>query len=282
MNSTQAKRYFRELCGQYNPTQTAPEKRFTLTNTELLGELEVPVFITRDHIATYPQIRISPFITDIIESKYREYTKSMGDSSKGEFSDIEYTRSRTDTNIRQARFQLDIFTKDSTQLTKIRDALYSRWDDFFNPEFAEFGPDTDNWVQNNGVWVNNGYNTSIKIFRIFDSTKILKKCSSLSDVTTTIGSWFLDDTGLYVNPLTEIKNLTYMEAINGEVFYDGSTASDKGFRKNFKIITSRETSDEDQTISRWIMEVLIKFKDSKQKNIGRGFSVVNINDTETK
>lgn len=273
MDSVRIVRDFREMCGTFYPLESEPKKRFVLT----IDDLDIPIFDDETTQAVYPQIRITPFITDLEIGDYPTYTSHISECClSDEAEGVEYVDSHIDTIFRLATFQIDIYTYKASEIGKIRDALIKRIKLFEKQEIGTFVEDT--WVSNSTYFLNDGYNTSFDILEAYDGSTKLQKIDSSKfiDGTATPGTWALSNGGLYISPITSISNVSFKELINGISFYDRVPMRQKGIT-HIKMINSHMGYDKDPKVYRWTIEFSLKFKETQEMKIGRSFSGVGVN-----
>lgn len=245
MNDTEIIEILRQICG--NKTDTG----YYLD----VDGVQVPNFVGTDHESELPEIIIRPFI----------YKDEMVNSDIFCGEDDEMVKSNLKFN--HARFQIDVFSKNLVQLLKIKTKIEERVEDFTEVELIIF---TDNigWeLYAPNTYVNDYYDSSSPIVRITDSSVILTKCTTLEEVDSTNGSWYLDDTGLYINPLDDVNETQLYQLLNGLVLPDGNTSYDAGIH-TFSLIQSSKSIDEDPSVERWTMEYIISYRTLRRRNLG--------------
>jgi hypothetical protein len=269
MKAAQLIRVFREICGDYHPSE---DLRFSFS----VDGASVPNFVDTEHLVQYPQIQITPFIKDDLKDIFETDTleKSL---DPYENPNIDYVKHIEKTTFKEAKFAVDILTKNLEQLLKIQGILESRFENFFSVELGEFVE--REWSPYNEIFYNGHYNATINIIRAYDEDNLLIKGEDIPEVEDTAGSWGLFDTGLYVNPLTDVQNLIFVDKIYGSVFSDGFSAKEKDL-KNYKIVSSSQEHDKDTSTKRWKMMVQLKYRDSVERSIGRSFKEIDIDGQE--
>jgi hypothetical protein len=281
MKTEEVIRYFREMCGDFFPTETEEAKRFVLTvpyptTTNPNRTMKVPIFVERTEKATYPEIRIAQFLNNPEKYVSTAWTYSYGEPPY-EDPNIKYKRARVDTITHRAQIQVDAFAKNKIEVYKIRDQLIERIHKFIYIQVAPF-VEREWTINTEDVYYNTGYNTSFKIIKCYENDVLLTKTD---DVATTPGSWTLTDQGLYVNPLENIDNVTFYENTNGGyVFSDNTTARSKGFL-NVKVIRSRPMEDINPLISRWIITFGVSYREDIIMDVGRTFGEVLVDGEES-
>lgn len=282
-------KFFRQLCGEYYPTETDNAKRFVLD----AGELDVPNFVELEHETVFPQMQITPFVSTKEDFVGEQWTKAQGDQNLLQNPDIEYVVTDTSTHGKTSRFQIDILAMSDLDIYEIIKYLQTRYWKFVNAELAEF-QDSENFEEiietingtptPTGAYSSSEYNNSIlnlaRVEEIVDDERqVLTEVDVSDDVTDTEGSWFLDDDTLYIHPIADIDNIVFIEIIYGLVFHDGYCTKEKGL-KSIGIITSTKGWDTDPDVSRWTMMLELHFRQLEDKTVGRSFAEVEVDAEE--
>lgn len=255
-NSTIFGRLLREMCSEYHP-ENEDDERWYLP----VDGVNVPVFITSQSKATYPEIRLHPFFDE--DDMYMGYGTghSVGDEIYGEDPGIDYLRARTDVSIRRIRSHIDIYAKNLSGVVKIRDALVERLIRFRIAEARNIKElDEDAWVEiddDTNVYINANFDINSSVISVYD---VGDKLSKTDDVENTSGSWNLTNDGLVVNPKTTLDNISMNELVtNGLVFTDGSTIGENGIL-NIKVVRSQPQKVENPHLRHWTIHTLIDYK----------------------
>jgi hypothetical protein len=217
-----------------------------------LNGLPVPVFGSTDHEAVFPHILIRPFITS---GTLAETTYYCGESANQIKANLKYNN---------ADFQVDIFAKDLIQLIKIKRAIEHRIKGFNDVDIFVFQDPLGWQAYDPSTYVNDEYDSSRAIIKLSDPLAALTKTDSVAEVLATNGSWFLDDSGLYVNPLIDLDSVEIYELLDGHAFVDGSLLYEKGIN-GIRIFQSRKTKDKVPKVERWTIEMTITYRDITTK-----------------
>lgn len=213
-----------------------------------VDNVNVPVFGSTDHEAIFPHVLVRPFIGSDTKAETTYYCGDGADQIK---KNLKYI---------YADFQVDIFARDLIQLMKIKRAIHQRIDGFNEVEIFIF-QDTTGWqAYDPSTYVNDAYDSTQPIIKIVDPLAPLIKAQSLSEVIATSGSWFLDDSGLYVNPLIDLNSIEIYQLLDGNAFSDGSLLYEKGIN-GIRIFQSRKTKDKVPKVDRWTIEMTISYRD---------------------
>lgn len=241
---------FREMCG--------PK---TLDGYALsVGTTNVPVFIGIDHEIQIPEIIIRPFITDnqVIEG-------DVFTSNDKRFK-IKYNHTR---------FQTDIYANNIIELMNIKDVLYTRLDNFDKVELMAYS-ETTSWTPYNEseVYLNPHYTENV--VKLEEVRELYTKVETLEETQGNPGTWYIDNTGLYVNPLNDIFDILIFVKQNGEVFSDGLTAYDVGI-SDMRLVGGRKTRDQEPEAERWSVDFIITYSMVEEINLGEKIDEAQIN-----
>lgn len=186
----------------------------------------------------------------------------------------EFEDKKTKTTVHEGRIQIDIYTKDELQMIDITKAVVNRFEAFFDDiEFLSPWVDEYEWEDYNSIKRNPNYDTERGIVEYGNYTLV----ESIEEVEETPNSWFLDDTGIYVNGSIDKE---FLERINGFTFPDGETAAEKGFTFRNKSIPMRELpGDEDDTLH-FIIEYEIFYNISRDLALGQPIDRIGVNSQE--
>lgn len=216
--------------------------------------IEVPNFLFKDGPAQYPEVRISPFLTNKQAShsiRIREY-----DSDR---------KSKFYNTI----FQVDIYATNIVLVNKIFDAIRRRIQLFYDIDILTYGYDTafklideEKNIYHSRVYNNKNFNITSVSF----CNKLIKRVCSKKDLTR--HTYFIDDTGLYVRTDYPIKRIKVRTVLNGLVFPDGQTAHQKGIIKT-RIMNEHSLSElENNDIERISFELGIFYRMDSKRNPG--------------
>ncbi len=267
MDSVEVVRYFREVLGDFHPEAITESGRFVLK----VGSFGVPIFVERIEQATYPQIRLSSFLSnsEIYRTFTYTYTKGV---APNEDPNLNYKRSRIDSILHRTNIQVDIYGQNKIQVFQIRDALRDRIYRFFNIDIA-FLTETE-WIQQGNIYLSTNYSTKDPILKVEEGTTHLTK----SDDASATGTWALTDAGLLVHPINDISQIRIAEnENNGLAFSDGDCTREKGFM-NLKVVRSRPMEDTNPLVQRWLYTFRIDYREDIEMGIGRSVNELDINE----
>lgn len=242
---------FREICG------TEKQNGYYL---KIDKNIEVPNYIDKDEPVEYPEIRITPFLLDTeiekLEQKIKPYIK-------------------LERKIYQGTFQIDIFSKDTSQVNEIYQKLYNRIIDFLNPEIIIYGYDDEDTEYINDYYFNKNYKKeNSKISQILVESCPLDRVYRFKDLFE--NSWFLGKKGLYIKTQQNIQTLKIKYILNGMVFPDGFSANSK-YLYNSKPYGYRYLSESEKNeVKRVMFEVPLTYELHRKYKLGPIIKEINI------
>lgn len=217
--------------------------------------IEVPNFLFKDGPAEYPEIRISPFLTDSKVSHSVRVRKYDLDKKSSYYNAI---------------FQIDIFATNIVLLNKIESAVRRRIDLFYDIDMVVYGYDkrfklidSEKNIYYHQIYDNNRFIITDVYFgdvhnrRVYDKEQLKLK-----------NTYYIDETGLYINTDMPIEKVKMNSVINGFVFKDGKTAHQKGIIKT-RVMNKRTLSQlENNKVERVSFELGIFYKMDQMRNPG--------------
>lgn len=221
----------------------------------------VPNFIGTDHKIEIPQIIIRPFITDTEMADADLYI-----TDPDTYLEATPTTIRLFEKFKHARFQVDIYAQNLITVLSIKREVEERLEDFVELELLAFTIDCDSWTAyDSNVYLYDGYTDEDNILRISDPLGPLIKAEEIASMQP--GTWYADDTGIYVYPAIDLASLTLFQKITGKVFPDGLTAYDTGITE-MRIASSRKMKDKEPEVDRWMMELTVSYRTTREKDYG--------------
>ena len=217
--------------------------------------IQVPNFLFKDGPSEYPEIRISPFLSDTLKAHPIRVT-SYGRHIKRKFYD--------------AIFQIDIYSTNVVQINNIYSAIKRRIDYFYDIDTVLYGYDKYFQLldEENNIYYHKGYNINdYKIISIYFGNIPLLRVFNKKELNRR-DTFFIDETGLYVNTLFNIKMIKINCIISGLTFPDGTTANSKGIIKT-RTMNKRTLSElEKNNVERISFELGIFYMLDQERNIG--------------
>lgn len=179
----------------------------------------VPIRLNKDYKAEYPEIRISPFL-------------SKRNALFQKYIDADYTKYR---KWQSGMFQIDIYCTTLIECQNIYDIIETRLDDFFNLEtliydYSPFEDDGDN-VYKNASYALLDDDLFKDIYGITVEKYPLKRVRSLDKLVN--DSYYVDSNYLYVKTKKNLKTIKIKVLLQGRLFQDGQSFSDKGLHHYF-------------------------------------------------
>lgn len=218
-------------------------------------DIDVPNFLFKDGPIQYPEIRISPFLTESQKShsiRIRDYEYD----SKTRFYDT--------------RFQIDIYATNLVLANNIEEVVRNRIDLFYDIDTIIYGYDKS--FKRIDVERNIYHTPTYNI----DNTRIISvrfckipmiKVKEKKDLKKR-NTFFIDKTGLYIHTDLPIKMIQINAVLNGLVFPDGDTAHKKGIIKT-RIMNRRSLSQlEKNNVERISFELGIFYRLDSLRNPG--------------
>jgi hypothetical protein len=226
------------------------------TSLEYNGEIvNVPNYLFRDGPAKYPEIRISPFLSNELKAHPIRVT-SHERSIKREFYDT--------------IFQLDIFAENIVLANRIEETIRERIDLFYDLDTVIYGYDKDFKLidEEKMIYHHKGYNiNTYKIISVYFGNIALEKVYTKEELHKR-NTYYIDETGLYINTVFNIKMVQLNTVLNGLIFPDGETANKKGIIKT-RILNRRNLSElEKNNVERVSLELKIFYMLDLERNTG--------------
>lgn len=175
----------------------------------------IPLFLNKDGTTSYPQIRVSPFI-EKEDVKYQKYIEKKWQAYR---------------HWQYGVFQVDIYSKSLIQAQDIYDEISRRLYDFFNLETVIFNynyqfEQIDDYTYRSKEYslMNDGLFKDIYGIRIKETIlDRVRKKESLK-----MNSYFVDENYLYVKTDKSLKNIEIKVLMQGRLFPNGMSHSDRG------------------------------------------------------
>lgn len=180
----------------------------------------VPLFLNKDKVTQYPQIRVSPFIHKG-DSKYQKHI----DHNHEQYRHWQY-----------GSFQVDIYSRDLAEAQTIYDEITKRLFDFFNLEVVTFNDNRlfenigDNLYRSREYsLMEDGLFKDIYGIRIKDT--ILKRVQLKEDLV--MNSFYVSKDFLYIETDQNLKDIQIKVLMQGRLFSNGFSFSDNGIHSYY-------------------------------------------------
>lgn len=216
--------------------------------------IQVPNFLFKDGPAQYPEIRISPFVTESKASHSIRIRNYNSDRKSSYYNTM---------------FQIDIYATNIVLVNKIYDTIRRRIDLFYDIDSIVYGYDKHfNLIdKEKRIYHNKMYNDKIKIISIRFGALILERVTQKNQLNKK-NTYYIDETGLYVNTDFDMKFIAISVVLNGLVFPDNETAHSKGIIKT-RIMNRRSLSNlENNIVERVSFELGIFYRMDSKRNPG--------------
>lgn len=231
--------------------------------------IQVPNYLFKDGTANYPEIRISPFLSDERTShpiRVRSYDLD---------AKIKYHR---------AIFQIDIYATNIVLVNKIYSAVRKRIELFYDIDTVWYGYDkTFNKIDvEKNTYFSPIYNN--KHFNIIGVHCCKKKFLRIRDKKF-LGQkdvYYIDKTGIYITTDLPIKMIRINSILNGLVFPDGETEHQKGIIKTHTQNKRMLSMLENNNVERISFELGILYRTESLRNpgpIATGITIENDSDS---
>lgn len=217
--------------------------------------IQVPNYLFKDGTAEYPEIRISPFLSD-----------------EGTSHPIRVRRHDLDAKVKYHRaiFQIDIYATNVVLVNKIYSIIRKRIDLFYDIDTVWYGYDKSFKkidIEKN-IYFSPLYNS--KNFTIIGVNCCKKQFTKVYDKKY-LGQkniYYFDETGIYISTDLPIKMIRINNILNGLVFPDGETEHQKGIIKTH-VQNKRMLSElEKNNVERISFELGILYRTESLRNPG--------------
>lgn len=179
------------------------------TYVENNGEtIKVPNYLFKDAPAEYPEIRISPFITDV------EATVPQHKYCCNNFAKLHHYH---------ATFQVDIYATTIPMLNNIYEQVYRRIDYFHDFDSITYGYDKsfeqiDDEIYHSEIYTPINFN----IFRIIINNNIIHRVDNIDELYD--NTYTINEDGLYIRTTLPIQDIEIKHSINGLLFNNHKTS----------------------------------------------------------
>ena len=211
----------------------------------------VPIFLNKDPTTQYPEIRVHPFIDkfDVMDQKYIEKSYQAYRHWEG------------------GVFQIDIFTTNIIDGQNIYDALVERIYDFFNLETLIY-----NWTPSfqeidTNIYKNIDYALTGDLFKDVYSVSLegqkLKRVDLFDDLD--FDTFYIDENALYICSKKNLKTLEMKVLLQGRLFENGDSYSDRGIHY-YELSNQRNLSSlEENEVERISFDMYILYSHRRER-----------------
>lgn len=176
---------------------------------------EIPIYLNKEKVTEYPQIRISPFI----EKGDNKYQKHI-DKNSELYRHWQYGVFQVDiysTHLSEAQNTYDVITKRLFDFFNLETLTYQ-----FNNEFEQI--DTDIYRTMSYALLDDGLFKDI--YGITIDNTIIQRVSDIENLFT--NSFFVNNEFLYVKTNQDIHHINIKVLMQGKLFSNGLSHSDNG------------------------------------------------------
>ena len=217
--------------------------------------IQVPNYLFKDGTAEYPEIRISPFLSDERTSHPIRVRNFELDAK------VKYHR---------AIFQIDIYATNIVLVNKIYSEIKKRIDLFYDIDTVWYGYDkTFKLIDvEKNIYFSPIYNT--KDFTIIGVNCCKKRFTRVKnkEALTAKNIYCIDKTGLYIKTDLPIKMIRINSILSGLVFPDGETEHQKGIIKTHTQNKRMLSELEENNVERISFELGILYRTESLRNPG--------------
>lgn len=211
----------------------------------------IPILLNKDPTTQYPEIRVSPFIDkfDVMDQKYIEKSYQAYRHWEG------------------GVFQIDIFTKNIIDGQNIYDKLIERIYDFFNLETLIY-----NWTPSfkeisTNIYKNIDYALTGDLFKDVYSVSLekekLKRVYIYDDLD--FDTFYIDEDALYICTKRNLKTLEMKVLLQGRLFDNGDSYSDRGIHY-YELSNQRNLSSlEENEVERISFDMYILYSHRRER-----------------
>ena len=194
--------------------------------------VKVPNFLFKDAPAEYPEIRISPFISDVEETVPQRFYGCHNKAGKLRH----YT----------AVFQVDIYATTIPMVNNIYAEVSKRIDLFNDYDTVIYGYNKSFKEIDENLYYSRIYDSrSFNIFRILINNNIIPRVNNIDEIRN--NTYTINEDGLYVQTTLPIKKIKLHHIINGLQFNNGNTSYDEHIlniqNSNVKMLSELEKNN---------------------------------------
>ena len=211
----------------------------------------IPILLNKDPTTQYPEIRVQPFVDkfDVMDQKYIEKSYQAYRHWEG------------------GVFQIDIFTTNIIDGQNIYDKLIERIYDFFNLETLIY-----NWTPSfkeieTNIYKNIDYALTGDLFKDVYSVVLekekLKRVFLFDDLE--LDTFYIDEDALYICTKKNLRTLEMKVLLQGRLFENGDSHSDRGIHY-YELSNQRNlTSLEENEVERISFDMYILYSHRRER-----------------
>lgn len=168
------------------------------------GIVKVPNYLFKDAPAEYPEIRISPFISDVEQIRPKRLLTCK------DFLKIRYYK---------ATFQIDIYATTIPMVNYIYEAVFDRLDLFNHYDTIKYGYNKSFQEVEENTYFSPIYNSkSFNIFRILIDNYIIYRVDNIESLKN--NTYLINEDGLQIKTTLPIRHIKIFHAVNALILKD--------------------------------------------------------------
>ena len=180
-----------------------------------VDDVEIPVFLNKDELTKYPEIRVSPFI-EKGDVRYQKHIHKMKEAYR---------------HWQYGVFQIDIYSKNIIQAQNIYDVLTRRIYDFFNLETVIFNYNNEFEELDDDIYRTKAYallddELFKDIYGVRIDDQIMNRVFDIDDLE--LETFFVNDQYFYIRTQNDIRHINIKVLMQGRLFSNGFSHSDNG------------------------------------------------------
>lgn len=227
-----------------------PDGFYTPVET-MNGVIKVPNYLFKDAPAEYPEIRISPFISDIEQVRPRKWITCKN-----------YLKIRH----YKATFQIDIYATTIPMVNSIYETVFDRLDLFNQYNVVRYGYNKSFQEIDENTYFSPIYDSkTFNIFRILIDNYIIHQVGNMELLKN--NTYLINEDGLYIKTTLPIRYLEIFHAVNGLILQNKSKLANHII--NMEISNKRMLSElEENSVERISFDLTILYHMEQTRKLG--------------
>lgn len=227
-----------------------PDGFYTPVET-MNGVIKVPNYLFKDAPAEYPEIRISPFISDIEQVRPRKWITCKN-----------YLKIRH----YKATFQIDIYATTIPMVNSIYEAVFDRLDLFNQYNVVRYGYNKSFQEIDENTYFSPIYDSkTFNIFRILIDNYIIHQVDNMELLKN--NTYLINEDGLYIKTTLPIRYLEIFHAVNGLILQNKSKLANHII--NMEISNKKMLSElEENSVERISFDLTILYHMEQTRKLG--------------
>lgn len=215
------------------------------------GVIKVPNYLFKDAPAEYPEIRISPFISDVEQIRPRKRLTCE------DFLKIRHYK---------AIFQIDIYATTIPMVNTIYETVFNRLDLFNQYDVVKYGYNRSFRKIKENTYFSPIYESkSFNIFRILIDNYIIHQVDNIELLKN--NTYLINEDGLYIKTPLPIQHLEIFHAVNGLILQKKSKIANHII--NMEISNKKMLSElENNSVERISFDLTILYHMEQMRKLG--------------